>query len=82
MNMDTKDLRKTLQTVLRRLPEGEDDDLWASGLIDSLTVVELVATLEDRYGVQFAPEQLRKENFESLACIRRAIEAAAAGGRR
>ena len=80
--MDTKDLRQTLRTVLPRLPEGEDDDLWAGGLIDSLTVVELVAALEDRYGVQFTPEQLRKENFESVARIRRTLEAAGGGGRR
>ena len=52
----------------------EDEDLWASGLMDSLMVVELVAALEERYSVQFTPEQLRKENFESVGHIRRTLE--------
>jgi acyl carrier protein len=79
MSIDTADLRKVLQKVLARVPEGEDDDLWANGLMDSVMVVELVTALEERYAVQFTPDQLRKENFESVRHIRRTLESA--GGR-
>ena len=43
-----------------------DEDLLARGLIDSLGVSQLVAFLEDRFGVHVSDEDLTPENFQSL----------------
>jgi acyl carrier protein len=46
---------------------GVDEDLLARGLIDSLGVSQLVAFLEDRFGVHVSDADLTPENFQSLA---------------
>jgi acyl carrier protein len=50
-------------------PPGADDDLLATGVIDSHGVMELVQFLEDRYGVAIGDEELVPENFQSLSRI-------------
>jgi acyl carrier protein len=46
-----------------------DDDLLAGGIIDSLGVTQLVAFLEDRFGIRVADEELMPANFRTLAAI-------------
>ena len=46
-----------------------DEDLLAADLIDSLGITELVAFLEDRYGVKVADDQLTPENFQTIEKI-------------
>ncbi len=40
----------------------EDGDLFAAGL-DSMAVMQLVVAVEDRYGIELAPENLTKEHL-------------------
>jgi acyl carrier protein len=46
-----------------------DQDLLAGGLIDSLGVTQLVAFLEDRYGIRVGDDELTPTNFCTLASI-------------
>jgi acyl carrier protein len=46
-----------------------DEDLLASGIVDSHGVVEIVAFLEGRYGVTIGDDDLTPENFQSLDAI-------------
>jgi acyl carrier protein len=46
-----------------------DDDLLATGLVDSHGVMELVGFLEERYGIFIADDDLTPENFQSLIRI-------------
>jgi acyl carrier protein len=50
---------------------GPDDDLLASGIVDSLGVTQLVTFVQDRYGVHVADGDLDPANFRNV----RAIEA-------
>jgi acyl carrier protein len=45
------------------------ENLLAKGIMDSHGVLELVAFLEERYGITVADEDLTPENFESVASI-------------
>lgn len=45
------------------------EDLLASGVIDSHGLMEVVAFLESRYGIAISDDDLLPENFESLASI-------------
>lgn len=67
------DLRACLSQVLDDLPEDGAADLWDHGCMDSYAVVEVVVALEAHYGIAFAPELLRKENFASLDAIARTV---------
>jgi len=46
-----------------------DQDLLAGGLIDSLGVTQLVAFLEDRYGIRVSDDELTPTNFHTLSSI-------------
>ena len=46
-----------------------DTDLMETGLLDSLTLVELLAQLEETFGVSISIDDLEFENFRSIASI-------------
>lgn len=62
--------------ILRELTQGSgittigpQDNLLTTGIVDSHGVTELVAFLEDRYGIEIGDADLTPENFESVASI-------------
>jgi acyl carrier protein len=46
-----------------------DTDLVGTGLLDSLALVELLAQLEETFGVSISIDDLELENFRSIANI-------------
>ena len=46
-----------------------DTDLVETGLLDSLALVELLAQLEETFGVSVSTDDLELENFRSIASI-------------
>jgi D-alanine--poly(phosphoribitol) ligase subunit 2 len=64
--------RKLTELFARRLNleiDSVDTDLIATGLLDSLTLVELLAQLEETFGVSISAGDLEFENFRSVASI-------------
>jgi acyl carrier protein len=64
------------QFILSELSQGRgitavdpNDNLLAKGIVDSHGVMELVAFLEERYGISVRDEDLTPENFESVVLI-------------
>lgn len=53
---------------------GDDDDLLAAGVVDSLGFVELVEEVQSRYGVTVSDIEITEENFGSIAAIARFVE--------
>jgi acyl carrier protein len=48
---------------------GPDDDLLAQEILDSQATLELVAFLEERFGIEVGDEDLVPENFKSVNAI-------------
>lgn len=48
---------------------GPDDDLLATEVLDSQATLELVAFLEERFGVEVDDDDLVPENFKSVNAI-------------
>jgi acyl carrier protein len=46
-----------------------DADLVETGLLDSLALIELLAQLEETFGVSVSTDDLELENFRSIANI-------------
>jgi acyl carrier protein len=46
-----------------------DTDLVGTGLLDSLALVELLAQLEETFGISVSTDDLEFENFRSIASI-------------
>lgn len=51
------------------VPIGHDEDLLSSDLLDSQGIMELVAFLEERFGIEVTEEDLFPENFQSVDAI-------------
>ena len=52
----------------------EDDSFLRAGIIDSMGMLQLVAFVEDTYGVEINDEELVPANFDSLAKLVAFIE--------
>jgi pimeloyl-ACP methyl ester carboxylesterase/acyl carrier protein len=61
--------------VSKELLQGQDEDLdsntplLAWGIIDSLTMVSLLAFIEDKFSIHVPDEDVRPENFETLQVL-------------
>lgn len=71
-------LRAYLDTIRR--PDkpleqhGDDEPLVASGLIDSLAILELIIYLESQVGLSFSESGIQPENLRSISAILDVIE--------
>ena len=43
-----------------------EEELLSSGLIDSITIMKVIAFIEDRYGVKVPPQDMIIENFNTV----------------
>ena len=72
------DLRRFLRTIQKpnRPVEslGLDERLVASGLVDSLAIMQIVVYLEENYGIDFAASGLDPERLASMGSIIDLIE--------
>ena len=50
-----------------------DTDLVETGLLDSLALVELLAQLEETFGISVSTDDLEFENFRSITSIARFV---------
>ena len=51
-----------------------DDSFLDRGMIDSTGVLELVAFLEEKYGIKINDNELVPENLDSIGCLVRFID--------
>jgi methoxymalonate biosynthesis acyl carrier protein len=64
--------RAVAQLFLERLEVGVpsgDTDLFETGILDSLRFVELLAALEERFGMRVSVEELELDDFRTLSRI-------------
>lgn len=53
----------------------DDTSLFASGIIDSFGILEIVAYLEQKYSLRLESKDLTKENLETVIAISRLVGA-------
>lgn len=76
VNVPQVDRQGTVRELLREVVGGQvvddladHDQLFERMVLDSLHLITLMTSLEDRFRVVVAPEDLVPENFESIAAI-------------
>lgn len=70
--MSTDDIRKTILTFLEQFIDvdvDDDEDLFASGLVNSLFAMQLVLFVEKEFAVKVENEDLDLANFRSVGAI-------------
>jgi len=82
---------RTIEQIIRQFLSDRawlDDDkqlrdtesLLEKGVIDSLTMTELVSFIEETYNIRIEDEELMPEHFDSLTCIAAFIKKKQDGG--
>lgn len=51
-----------------------DDELLLSGVLDSMAIAQLVLFIEGEFSVDIPPEDIRIENFQTIAKISNYLE--------
>ena len=72
MPMNTSQLEAGVIDILRRMGRdvpSRDTDVFETGILDSIGFVELLASLEQEYGVVFQLDDLEVENFRTVQAI-------------
>jgi len=68
--MDRTEIRQALRDFIQRsvrVPAlGDDDDLFESGVVNSLFAVQLMTFVEKKFAVEVAMEDLEIANFRSI----------------
>jgi acyl carrier protein len=75
MSADLDTIRNAVARWVKRKPDGFDDDtsLIGGGLIDSMTIVDLIADLEDGLGIRIPTTDVRPDDFDSIRSIARTV---------
>ena len=74
-----RDLRALFAESLHVEAPAPDTDLFESGTLDSLQLVELLVQLERRFGVEIAIESIDLDNLRTLTLIARLVAASSGG---
>jgi acyl carrier protein len=76
---DLKQFLRTIQKPNRPVESvGVDERLVASGLVDSLAVMQIVVYLEEQYGIDFAATGFDPDRLATMGSIVELIEEARA----
>ena len=69
MNADIRNYLITHRASENLAEFSDTDSLLESGVLDSMTMVDLIAHLEQTYGIQVAEDDMMPENFDSIDAI-------------
>lgn len=62
-------IRDFVGRALNDRPLGDDEDIFASGFVNSLFAMELVTFVEGTYGITIESEDLDLDNFRTVSNI-------------
>lgn len=62
-------IREFLQRFVRTTNLQDDDDIFASGFVNSLFAMQLIAFLEKEFDLKVEDEDLELSNFNSIAAM-------------
>ena len=71
-NLDS--IRKALLEVLLDLPKNTSLDLFEGGYIDSLSLMDVIAKIENTFSICFEAKHLKKENFININNIAETVK--------
>ena len=74
----TSDIENTLRNFISRFMRGhelkDDEDIFASGFVNSMFAMQLVQFIEHQFGFEIESEDLELDNFRSIEAMTRFIE--------
>jgi acyl carrier protein len=68
-------IRSEFSTALGRVELADDTQLIEAGIVDSLGIMKLLQFIEESFAIRIGDNDLRPENFASLAAIASFVDA-------
>ncbi len=62
-------LKQILMEINDQIDYAVETELLSAGLLDSVQLVELVAALEEEYGIEIPLDEIEPDNFDSIEAI-------------
>lgn len=62
-------LKQILMEINDQIDYAAETELLSAGLLDSVQLVELVAALEEEYGIEIPLDEIEPDNFDSIEAI-------------
>ena len=82
--LSEEDVASQVQALLAQklfvMVESHETDLLAAGILDSLTLVQMLMHLEEHFGLRVAVEDLEIEDLRSIHAIARLVARQQRGG--
>ncbi len=73
--VDRESIRRLVATRLnRRVAVGDETPLVSGGLLDSMSIVDLILDLQDTFGVEIPASEVQPEDFDTVARIALIVE--------
>ena len=72
--MIEQEVLKLLRETNDEIPDDAQVNLLAAGLIDSFDIVNIVAALEEHFGIEISAEEIVPENFGSVENMAALVE--------
>lgn len=66
MNEIRVDIENIISEIDEEILEYKGENLIEEGLIDSFTIVTILALIEDKYKIEIKPEDVKEKNFRTL----------------
>ena len=63
-----------LNKINPEILENLDANLFEEGIIDSLSIMEIVAAVESEFEIDFDPDDISPENFANADCIWKTVQ--------
>lgn len=67
-------VREFVSRFVRGHELGDDDDIFATGFVNSMFAMQLVQFVETTFGITCESEDLELDNFRSIGAITRFVE--------
>lgn len=64
-----EELLEILKSVIKNCDVEKEDDFIGHGLLDSLSIMQLVVKLNDEFDIEITPVDMVPENFKSAQAI-------------
>lgn len=74
-SLSAEDILRELRRVLEEwgVPGagelGPDENLFTQGIVDSITILEIVMRVEQKFGIRFSPSEFEPRNLSTLGGI-------------
>lgn len=70
-----------LREINEEIPIDTDLDLLSAGIIDSFDIANIVASIEEEFGIELSAEDIVPENFSTIGEISELIKKYVKGGK-